>query len=303
MMSRRGLYVTASILSLGIASLITSPLTPANNRSENPLAQGDQAYNQRFAIQAADPMEFLRSYKPHIKNAISYYEIAIEDRAAQSVQSQAHVYNRLAQLHYELAKVMILEEAQEKEITDLLAGGKEYGFKSFGLHPGFDREKFMDTLNWVRDGAALVWTANCWGTWLGYNPMEGLVNLGKVKKMYEQAIAVDERFWSGSGHIGLGALLATTPSIMGGDLEEAREHFQRALEIDAGYLPASVVYAESYGFTHSFGKRSGIRDRKLIEERLTFVTNAPVGEKRPFWNWEAKAEAELLRRELERLSR
>ncbi len=302
MVRRIGLSAAAFLLICGLY-LIWASLGPPTLGSDDPIAQGDRAYNQRFAIQAADPMEFLRYYKPHIKNAISYYEIAIEDRAAQSVQSQAHVYNRLAQLHYELAKVMILEEAQEKEITDLLAGGKEYGFKSFQLHPGFDREKFMDTLNWIRDGAALVWTANCWGTWLGYNPMEGLVNLGKVKKMYEQAIAVDEKFWSGSGHIGLGALLATTPSIMGGDLEEAREHFQRALEIDPYYLPASVVYAESYGFTHSFGKRSGIRDRKLIEERLTFVTNAPVGEKRPFWNWEAKAEAELLRRELERLSR
>ncbi|MFQ6090158.1 MAG: TRAP transporter TatT component family protein [Candidatus Bipolaricaulia bacterium] len=301
MVRRFGRSAAAFVLIYGLC-LIWASVGPTTLGNNDPIAQGDQAYNQRFSIPADQPMEFLRAYRPHMERAIGYYETAIRDPGSLSVQSQAHVYNRLAQLNYELAKVLILEEAEEKVITDLLAEGKEYGFKSLQLHPGFDREKFLDTLTWVRDAAALVWTADCWGTWLGYNPLEGVVNLSKVRKMYEQAIALDEWFWSGSGHIGLGALLATTPSMMGGDLEEAKEHFERALEIDPDYLPASVVYAESYGFTHSFGKRSGIRDRRLIEERLTFVANAPVGEKRPLWNWEAKAEAETLWRELDRFS-
>jgi tetratricopeptide (TPR) repeat protein len=298
-----GFYLAVSLLISSSVLLILPFVVPVVNGNEDPIAQGDRAYNQRFAIEADEPMEFLKAYKPHIEGAIGYYEISIQDPSLLSAQSQAYVYNRLAQLNYELAKVLILEEGREQEIKDTLASGKEYGFKSLELHPGFDREKFADTLNWVRDAATLVWTADCWGTWLGYNPMEGLVNLSKVRKMYEQAIAIDERFWSGSGHIGLGALLATTPSFMGGDLDEAKEHFERALAIDPDYLPASVVYAESYGFTHSFGKRNGIRNRRLIEEKLSFVTNAPVGKERPFWNWEAKAEAELLWSELDRLSR
>jgi len=301
----RYFYLAVSCLTF-CSILLTLPFAVplvSGNPATQSIAQGDQAYNQRFDIETDKPMEFLKAYKPHIERAIGYYAISIQDPSTLSIQSQAYVYNRLAQLNYELAKVLILEEGKEQEITDALVQGKEYGFMSLELHSGFDRERFIDTLNWVKDVAALVWTADCWGTWLGYNPIEGFLNLSKVKKMYEQAIAVDECFWGGSSHIGLGALLGTTPSMLGGNPQEAQEQFKRALEIDPDYLPTSVVYAESYGFTHSLGTRNGIRNRQLIEERLTFVTEAPVGEERPFWNWEAKAEAELLWLELERLSR
>jgi len=55
-----------------------------------------------------------------------------------------------------------------------------------------------------------------------------------------------------------------------------------------------VVYAQYWGFTYDlFGKVNGIRDRDLIDRELNLVLDAPVGDW-PFWNREAKREAEAL---------
>ena len=267
------------------------------------MEMADQEYDQRFLMKSDEPLQFLADYRSHIQAAIELYEESSTGLSSLPVQSASHVLNRLSQLNYEFAKILILRNESQTQIIDHLLRGKGYGFRSLELHAGFDRERFVDTLRYVTDPAALVWTANCWGSWLGYNPIEGFFNLSKVQKMYERAIAVDEEFWDGSALIGLGALLATTPSMMGGDTGQARQHFERALRIAPSYLPISAVYAESYGFTHSFGARNGIRDSELIEERLAFVETTPAGKTRPFWNWEAKAESALLRLELERFSR
>jgi len=271
--------------------------------SAEAIARADQAYAQRFRIEAEAPSTYFETYRPFIERAIEDYALAVREPGGLSIQSQSHVYNRLSQLHYELAKVMISHKKDQEEIEAVLVAGKEYGFASLALQPGFDRGRFSETLGLVWDAAALVWTADCWGTWLGYHPFEGLVNLPKIKAMYERAIRVDEAFWEGSAHIGLGALLATSPGFMGGDLPRAKGCFEQSLVINPLYLTASVVYAESYGFTHSLGKRSGIRDRDLLEERLAFVGEAAVGSEWPFWDWVAKAEAQLLLLELERLLR
>ena len=273
---------------------------------EDPVTQaihrGDRAYNQRFQIEEGSAEAFFAAYKVHMEEAIAQYAMAVQGLDTLPIQSRSYVYNRLAQLHYELAKLLILQGDDKGLIQDKLVAGKEYGFSSLALQPGFDRERFRETLGLVWDVAALVWTADCWGTWLSYNPIEGLINLPKIREMYERALQIDESFWGGSAHIGLGALLATSPGFMGGDLDAAVAHFERAMEIDSGYLPASAVYAESYGFTHSLGNRNGIRNRALIESCLEHVTATPVGEERPFWNWQAKAEAEFLYGELERFS-
>jgi len=291
-------------MAVGLALIAGSLVANATNLTlVEAIVRGNQAYDRRFYIEAEVPSAYFEAYRPHIEKAIEDYALAIQDATVLLIQSQSYVYNRLTQLHYELAKVMILGQEDQGEIEAVLVAGKEYGFASLALQPGFDRNRFSETLGLVWDAAALVWTADCWGTWLGYNPFEGLVNLSKIREMYERAIRVDETFWDGSAHIGLGALLATSPGFMGGDLGQARQHFDRALQISPSYLTASVVYAESYGFTHSFGNRNGIRDRELIEERLAFVGETTVGEAWPFWDWEAKAGVELLFSELERFSR
>lgn len=268
------------------------------------IQKADQAYNRRFDLPAGgDFRAALKEYEPWLKAAIDYYEQAWQFRAALSVQSQAHVANRLAQLKYELTTYLDKKRDQE-EIDELLREGKTFGFESLKLNPGFDEERFVETLKYVKDVAALLWTADCWGAWLGYHPLEGFVNISKVKAIYERAVELDETYWGASSHNALGALLITTPGFLGGNVEEGKGHLERAIELAPDYLINHTVYAEYWGFTYDmFGNKSGLRDQGLIERELNLVLQAPIGDSWPFWNREAKREAEILLEELERRKR
>ncbi|HHE51589.1 MAG TPA: hypothetical protein ENL30_00815, partial [Candidatus Acetothermia bacterium] len=148
----------------------------------------------------------------------------------------------------------------------------------------------------------LLWTANNWGALFGYNPLQGMVDVGKVKALYERGIVLDEAYWGGSFHNALGAMLITLPPLLGGDRERGRAHLERAIALAPGYLENHVVYAQYWGFTYdTFGKMNGIRDLSLIESELQYVLSAPIGDW-PFWNREAKREAEALLQESKEMS-
>ncbi|MFC2105509.1 hypothetical protein ACFLS0_02015 [Candidatus Bipolaricaulota bacterium] len=59
-----------------------------------------------------------------------------------------------------------------------------------------------------------------------------------------------------------------------------------------------MVLAEYWGFNYYFlGQLTGIRDPELIEQELALVLDADIGDW-PFWNRQAKKEAEVLLEQL-----
>jgi hypothetical protein len=250
------------------------------------LARAEEAFAERFI-------------EERMREAISYYEAVLPYLDQLMVQSRAFVLDRLSQCYYELTTFSAGDTPEDRE---LFTKGKDYGFRSLALSPGFAQwqgRDFKKALSFVTDPAALLWTADNWGALFGYDPWQGMANVGKVKAMYERCLEVDETYWGGSCHNALGALLVTTPDFLGGDLEEGKRHLERAIELDFYYLENHVVYAQYWGFTYDFlGRMNGVRDRELIERELSFVLEAPIG-RWPFWNREAKKEAELLLKKLE----
>jgi len=152
------------------------------------------------------------------------------------------------------------------------------------------------------DSAALLWTAHNWGAYLAFDPVQGILNVDRIKAMYEKCISVEEAYWGGSAHGALGALMVVTPEILGGNPEEGRTHLERGTALDPDYLENLVVYAQYWGFAYDFlGNVNGIRDRELIERELNLVLEAPIGDW-PFWNREAKEEVRILLAQLRELS-
>ena len=235
---------------------------------------------------------FAERFEPaRMEDAISYYEEAL---SIVPVQSEGFVLGRLSQCYYELTTFSPGNTPDDK---DLFEKGKEYGLRSLRLNHDFARlenDDFKEAVSYVTDPAALLWTANNWGALFSYDPLLGMIDVGKVKALYERGIEIAEDYWGGSFHNALGAMLVTLPSFLGGSVEEGRSHLERAIEISPDYLENHVVYAQYWGFTYDlFGRISGIRDPDLIERELDFVLSAQIGDW-PFWNREAKKEAEAL---------
>ena len=275
------------VLSFLIVVSTFSPSCLAEGSSlQQLLAMGDAAFEERYSPE-------------QMSQAVSYYEQLLP---LLPPQSRSFVLDRLAQCMYELTT---FSPGNTKEDRDLFAKGLAYGMRSLRLNPGFsslEKDDFKAAVQEVSDPATLLWTANNWGALFGYNPLQGMVDVGKVKALYERGIVLDEAYWGGSFHNALGAMLITLPPLLGGDRERGRAHLERAIALAPGYLENHVVYAQYWGFTYdTFGKMSGIRDLSLIENELQFVISAPIGDW-PFWNHEAKREAKALLQKSQEMS-
>ncbi len=88
----------------------------------------------------------------------------------------------------------------------------------------------------------------------------------------ERVLELEPDHADGGPHLYLGVLLTQRPAHLGGKVEEARAHFERALELSGGLnLMAKVLYARQYARL--------VFDRplhdKLLHEVVTAKSEAP----------------------------
>ncbi len=227
-------------------------------------------------------------------NAIEQYEEILAVLDTSDPERRAHTLNRLAQLCYE-ATTFSPGDTEEDRLW--FERGKTFGLQSLRMHADFARlegEAFGEAVACITDPAALLWTANNWGGLCGMNPIEGLLQSGKVRLLYERCISVDETCWGASAHNALGAMRMVAPQALGGDPQAAAQHLEAAIALAPDYLINRVVRAQYVGFSYDFfGQVSGVRDAGFIEQEMGFVLAADIGAW-PFWNREAKKEAESL---------
>jgi len=280
--TRAGIYLLAAILLIAVPSAVT---WAAETSPTAWIERGDAAFEERFALE-------------RMIEAIAAYKAALPDLESLPIETQGFVLNRLTQLCYELTTFSPGNTPDDKLTFQM---GKDYGLRSLRLTPEFaalENDDFAGAVALVIDPVALLWTANNWGALFNYDPISGMFNIGKVRTLYERCLAVDEGYWGASAHNALGAMLVVTPSVLGGDTDAGLEHLERALALSPDYLVNRVVHAQYWGFTYDLlGNVSGIRDAAFIAEQLQIVLDAPIGEW-PFWNREAKREAEDLLDEL-----
>ena len=235
-----------------------------------------------------------RHLEESMTQARALYEAVLPSLNTLSVQSQGYVLNRLSQLCYEAAS---FSEGDTSEDGALYEKGKAYGLRSMRLNPQFaeaENRNFDEAVSCATDAAALHWTASNWGRLCGMNPIQGLLQQGSVLALFSRCVKVNAEYWGGSASSSLGSLLIMSPSAMGGDKEAGLALVEESICIDPSYLSNRVVLAEYWGFTYNFfGRMTGIRDAELIERELTAVLEAAI-EDWPFWNRQAKDQAEVL---------
>jgi len=168
----------------------------------------------------------------------------------------------------------------------LLLRAREYGVR--GLSVG--REGFAATLSGdpvgasarvgVEDVPLLYWTGAAWSLAVSTSSDDPslLADLPRIEALMRRALALDERYDDGAIHEFFVAFEGGRPEAMGGSVERARHHMERAMALSAGKkISPLVTFAETVsvrtqdqeGFLHlldralAFDARSGAPDHRM----------------------------------------
>lgn len=138
---------------------------------------------------------------------------------------------------------------------------------------------------------AALWICANWAMWINGNLEDprAAADLARITPLVERVAELDDTLFWGMPRILLGAIHASRPVMLGGDLDRARREFDRAFEIsDRNLLIAQVFFAKTW-CVQAF-------DAKAYESSLREVLEAPPGllPEAEFLNRIARIQAEAL---------
>lgn len=118
----------------------------------------------------------------------------------------------------------------------------------------------------------LYWTAAAWGAAinLGTHRPDLLVDLPVVRALVERCLELEPAWNRGSVHEAA-MLLYALPATMGGDLETARHHYERAVELHGGTRASTYV---SWAATVSVREQDREEFRKMLQTALDVDADA-----------------------------
>ena len=136
---------------------------------------------------------------------------------------------------------------------------------------GGDQEKIEAALEKrsSADAHYLFWGSYGWLAWIEQQQGSpaALADLVTVEKIMTRLLELDDTVEQGGPHLFFGVLFGSKPQMIGGDPEQSRYHFERALEIsNRSFLMAHVLFAATYS---RMVFDQDLHDN-LLEEVLTF---------------------------------
>jgi hypothetical protein len=99
------------------------------------------------------------------------------------------------------------------------------------------------------DVPALYGFGAAWAGWVQAHSEDwgAVAEVPKIEALMRRVVDLDESYDHGGAHLYLGVLLTQRPASLGGQPEQGREHFERAIALSQGRnLMAKVLYARSY---------------------------------------------------------
>ncbi len=137
-----------------------------------------------------------------------------------------------------------------------------------GRFPAF-KAAVNDTVDDEDEADTLYRFAAVWAGWLRArsDDYSALADLPKLQVAFERVIEIAPGIDHGFAHVYQGVLLSQRPAALGGEPEEARAHFERAIELSGGRnLMAKALFAENYARL--------VYDRELHDRLVTEVIEA-----------------------------
>jgi hypothetical protein len=136
--------------------------------------------------------------------------------------------------------------------------GRDYGWRAMCTSdrsacdswsaPYGDFERVISEMG-VKELPVLYGAGAAWATWIMANKGDwaAVADKARVDAMMRRVVALDDSYEDGSAYLYLGVLATILPEAMGGQPEEGRRAFERAIELSGGRnLMAKVMLAEDY---------------------------------------------------------
>lgn len=151
---------------------------------------------------------------------------------------------------YDVHEARRLHERSRK----LFLRAKRYALRALEVkYPGFQETYFArpeETLQRVKreDVSLLYWSAAAWGSLISSSKDDPavIIELPQVGYFLERALELDESYDKGALHEAMISYSVARPGVGGSAIEEARDHYQRALSLSGGKRASVyVTYAES----------------------------------------------------------
>lgn len=191
------------------------------------------------------------------------------ERLTVGAQAYAGYLGALAECDPETNRLPAIADKAHKYGTSLLAS-------YLPLDAGSDEvdKKLAETSK--GDVPPLFWGAFAWISWIQLQDGSptALADLVIIEKIMKRILELDPGFQGGGAHLFMGGYLASKPTMLGGNPELAREHFEKSLEFSKRKsLLIHVTYAEKYG-RMTMNKKL---HNQLLQEVLDFPLDKAPG--------------------------
>jgi tetratricopeptide (TPR) repeat protein len=205
-----------------------------------------------------------------LKEAIGLYEQLLAARA-----DDRELLARLSRAYYFLGNAYL---SDKDEVLAAFDKGARYGEQAMAVNAEFkqalaggaDDETALKHLT-KDDVAGLYWAYSNLGKWsvlMGFTTVLKYKN--KLKRFIDRVAELDPEFFHGAADRGLGAYFAKAPEFAGGDLDKAKTHFTRSLNLAPDYLGTKVLIAEYWATK----KQDKEMYKKLLGEVLAADPNS-----------------------------
>ncbi len=123
----------------------------------------------------------------------------------------------------------------------------------------------------VKDVPILFWTAYCWAglSNLSRDNPQAIADLPKIEKMMREVDSLSPSYFYGGPDLFFGGVYGSKPKILGGDLEKAKLHFEKAFTVSQrSFLMAQILFVQYVAIPS--------QDRDLFKKIITEVLEFPL---------------------------
>ena len=153
--------------------------------------------------------------------------------------------------------LLFIEDEDPGRASQFYLRARDYGIRALGQkgttlkNPNAQMDGIQNTLKQIslEDITPLCWTTAAWISWINLNLDQpyAIAQLGFAQKCLERLIELDPDYYYGLPNILMGAMLASRPKLLGGDIQRAKTYFEAAMKMEEGhFLLAPYFYAKTY---------------------------------------------------------